>query len=238
MENSGRELLTAAEVARCCQVDMKTIHNWAGRGDLPHFRTPGRHLRFHRRDVLDFLRRYGYPIPTWLAGVPRVMVHGSAALTEALGAALGPEVSVSVCTDPQLFLLSMGATPPDAALLMADEVKEGPIFAAAATALLSASVTWSGVVRFGLGLHWLRAAMVSLLLLAILGVTCISLAVAYQANIVILAGLSLPFILITAYKALSGAYPGHRKLARRVWPVWFYVSVSGVVVYLLISPYY
>ena len=123
MENSGRELLTAAEVARCCQVDMKTIHNWAGRGDLPHFRTPGRHLRFHRRDVLDFLRRYGYPIPTWLAGVPRVMVHGSAALTEALGAALGPEVSVSVCTDPQLFLLSMGATPPDAALLMADEGK-------------------------------------------------------------------------------------------------------------------
>ncbi|MCB0815103.1 MAG: DUF420 domain-containing protein, partial [Flavobacteriales bacterium] len=49
---------------------------------------------------------------------------------------------------------------------------------------------------------------------------------------------SLPFILTTAYRALSGAYPAHRKLARRVWPVWFYVSVSGVVVYLLISPYY
>ena len=55
---------------------------------------------------------------------------------------------------------------------------------------------------------------------------------------IVLAATSLPFILTTAYRALSGAYPAHRKLARRVWPVWFYVSVSGVVVYLLISPYY
>lgn len=55
---------------------------------------------------------------------------------------------------------------------------------------------------------------------------------------IILAGGSLPFILLTAYRALSAQYPAHRKLARRLWPVWFYVSVSGVVVYLLISPYY
>jgi len=55
---------------------------------------------------------------------------------------------------------------------------------------------------------------------------------------IILAAGSLPFILITAYKALSAKYPEHRKLAKRVWPVWFYVSVSGVAVYLMISPYY
>ena len=55
---------------------------------------------------------------------------------------------------------------------------------------------------------------------------------------ILLAATSLPFILLTAYKALSGRYPEHRKLARRVWPVWFYVSVTGVVVYLMISPYY
>jgi len=55
---------------------------------------------------------------------------------------------------------------------------------------------------------------------------------------ILLAGLSLPFILLTAYRALSGEYSHHRKLAKRVWPVWFYVSVTGVVVYLLISPYY
>lgn len=55
---------------------------------------------------------------------------------------------------------------------------------------------------------------------------------------ILLAGLSLPFILLTAYRALSADYPQHRKLAKRVWPVWFYVSVTGVVVYLMISPYY
>jgi putative membrane protein len=55
---------------------------------------------------------------------------------------------------------------------------------------------------------------------------------------IILAATSLPFILITAYKALSGRYPEHRRLAKRVWPVWFYVAVSGVVVYFMISPYY
>jgi putative membrane protein len=55
---------------------------------------------------------------------------------------------------------------------------------------------------------------------------------------ILLAGGSLPFILLTAYRALSADFPAHRKLAKRVWPVWFYVSVTGVVVYLLISPYY
>jgi putative membrane protein len=55
---------------------------------------------------------------------------------------------------------------------------------------------------------------------------------------IVLAGLSLPFILFTAYRALKAEYPAHRKLAKRVWPVWFYVSVTGVVVYFLISPYY
>lgn len=55
---------------------------------------------------------------------------------------------------------------------------------------------------------------------------------------ILLAAGSLPYILFTAYRALSGRYPEHRRLARRTWPVWLYVSVSGVVVYFLISPYY
>lgn len=53
-----------------------------------------------------------------------------------------------------------------------------------------------------------------------------------------LAGIILPFILFTAYRALSGDYKKHQKLARITWPIWFYVAISGVVVYLLISPYY
>lgn len=53
-----------------------------------------------------------------------------------------------------------------------------------------------------------------------------------------LAGLILPFILFTAYRALIAEWPAHRKLARITWPVWLYVSISGVLVYLMISPYY
>lgn len=53
-----------------------------------------------------------------------------------------------------------------------------------------------------------------------------------------LAGIILPFILFTAYRALIGEYEVHKKLVRITWPVWFYVAVTGVLVYLLISPYY
>ena len=53
-----------------------------------------------------------------------------------------------------------------------------------------------------------------------------------------LAGIILPFILFTAYRGLTGEYDKHKKLVRITWPVWFYVAVTGVVVYLLISPYY
>jgi len=53
-----------------------------------------------------------------------------------------------------------------------------------------------------------------------------------------LAGLVLPFILFAAYRALSGDYEKHKKLARRVWPVWLYVAVSGVIIHLMIRPYY
>lgn len=53
-----------------------------------------------------------------------------------------------------------------------------------------------------------------------------------------LAGIVLPFILFTAYRALSGNYERHKKLARITWPLWFYVAVTGVLVYMMISPYY
>ncbi|WP_205508241.1 DUF420 domain-containing protein [Longitalea arenae] len=53
-----------------------------------------------------------------------------------------------------------------------------------------------------------------------------------------LAGIILPFILYTAYRALIGEWGKHVKLARITWPVWLYVSVTGVLVYLMISPYY
>lgn len=53
-----------------------------------------------------------------------------------------------------------------------------------------------------------------------------------------LAGIILPFILFTAYRAMTGDYAKHKKLARITWPIWLYVAISGVVIYLMISPYY
>jgi putative membrane protein len=53
-----------------------------------------------------------------------------------------------------------------------------------------------------------------------------------------LAGIILPFILFTAYRALTGEYARHKKLARITWPIWLYVAITGVIVYLMISPYY
>jgi putative membrane protein len=53
-----------------------------------------------------------------------------------------------------------------------------------------------------------------------------------------LAGLILPFVLFSAYRALTGEFARHKKLVRITWPVWFYVAVTGVIVYWMISPYY
>ena len=55
---------------------------------------------------------------------------------------------------------------------------------------------------------------------------------------ILLAGVSLPFILFTAYRALTGENAAHRKLAKVTWPLWFYVAITGPVVYWMISKYY
>lgn len=48
----------------------------------------------------------------------------------------------------------------------------------------------------------------------------------------------IPFVLITFVRGISGAYQRHKKLARITFPMWLYVAVTGVIVYLMISPYY
>jgi putative membrane protein len=55
---------------------------------------------------------------------------------------------------------------------------------------------------------------------------------------ILLAAIILPFVLFTAYRGLTGEYDKHRRLTRITWPVWLYVSITGVLVYLMISPYY
>ncbi|MDG1475549.1 MAG: DUF420 domain-containing protein [Vicingaceae bacterium] len=48
----------------------------------------------------------------------------------------------------------------------------------------------------------------------------------------------IPLVLFTYVRALSEQFDQHRKLAKITFPIWLYVAVSGVVVYLMISPYY
>jgi len=55
---------------------------------------------------------------------------------------------------------------------------------------------------------------------------------------IVLAATSLPFILWTAYRALTSDFEAHKNLAKKVWPIWFYVAVTGPIVYWMIKPYY
>jgi len=48
----------------------------------------------------------------------------------------------------------------------------------------------------------------------------------------------IPLVLISFVRALSERFDKHRKIARIAYPIWLYVAVSGVLVYLMISPYY
>jgi excisionase family DNA binding protein len=115
----AKELFTASEVARFCQVDLKTIHNWADRGEVRHFRTPGRHLRFRRADVLDFLRKYGYPVPDVLRqGKPSVhVVEEDAATLAIIERVLSGRVEVTSFSDPVDALVAIGSLRPDVIVL-------------------------------------------------------------------------------------------------------------------------
>jgi len=48
----------------------------------------------------------------------------------------------------------------------------------------------------------------------------------------------IPLVMFTFVRALSENFDRHRKLAKITFPIWFYVAVTGVIVYLMISPYY
>lgn len=50
----------------------------------------------------------------------------------------------------------------------------------------------------------------------------------------ILAGVIVPLVLITLNRALRKRFAAHRKIARWTWPLWMYVSVTGVIIYLLL----
>jgi putative membrane protein len=55
---------------------------------------------------------------------------------------------------------------------------------------------------------------------------------------IILAALTLPFILLTFNRAYTDQFDRHKKMARWVFPLWLYVAVTGPVCYLMLKPYY
>lgn len=55
---------------------------------------------------------------------------------------------------------------------------------------------------------------------------------------ILLAAVTVGLVLFTLYFALTEQFQKHRRIARWTYPVWLYVSVTGVIVYFMISPYY
>lgn len=55
---------------------------------------------------------------------------------------------------------------------------------------------------------------------------------------IVLSIIIIPLVLITFVRALAQRFDKHKKLARITFPLWLYVAVTGVIVYLMISPYY
>jgi putative membrane protein len=55
---------------------------------------------------------------------------------------------------------------------------------------------------------------------------------------IVLSGIIVPLVLFTMYRALTGQYEKHKKIAKWTFPIWMYVSITGVLVYIFMQPYY
>ncbi len=55
---------------------------------------------------------------------------------------------------------------------------------------------------------------------------------------IILSVIIIPFVLITLMRAKLGKFSAHKKIAKITFPLWLYVAVTGVIIYIMISPYY
>jgi putative membrane protein len=55
---------------------------------------------------------------------------------------------------------------------------------------------------------------------------------------ILLAIIIVPLVLFTLLRGFQSDFVKHKKIARYTWPIWFYVAVTGVIVYIMISPYY
>ena len=56
--------------------------------------------------------------------------------------------------------------------------------------------------------------------------------------VIVISVFIVPMVLVTYVRAISKMFDKHKKIARITFPIWLYIAVTGVVVYLMISPYY
>ena len=147
---------SAQALANFCEVDLKTIHHWADRGRIPHFRTDGRHLRFRRNDVVRFLRAHGYPLPdTLVRARPTVslalaasLLDGAALSLDELAKRLGSRFSVKRHPNGLAAIAHLVADAPDALVFSLDDPTIG--FPAAISALKEdAATSWVFVAGLG-----------------------------------------------------------------------------------------
>lgn len=118
-QQAPKLVFEASEVADFCATDVATIYTWVKKGEIPYFKTPGGRLRFKREAVLDFLRRYHFPIPAELAqGRPRVIaVDDDASWLTQVKRALGRSFDVTTYKDPYDAMLAIGDEKPDAVVM-------------------------------------------------------------------------------------------------------------------------
>ena len=91
MKNSGGGPLKVGEAARHCRVSRFTVLKWVRDGKLRAFTTPGGHHRIERKDLVQFLHEYGFPVPEGLTreSLPRILlVDDEEGVTEFLARAL------------------------------------------------------------------------------------------------------------------------------------------------------
>jgi len=55
---------------------------------------------------------------------------------------------------------------------------------------------------------------------------------------ILLSIIIIPMVLFTYVRALAGQFDRHKKLSKITFPIWLYVAITGVIVYLMIAPYY
>lgn len=142
-------LYTAQDVARFCQVDLKTVHTWANAGKIPHHRTTGRHLRFRHGELVAFLRSHGYPLTEAIRRArPSVSFAADEALVERIGRRLEARFEVRTFASGIEAIAHLVASQPDALVLQLDDPtwpKEHTL-----TALKRApSTSWATIVVVG-----------------------------------------------------------------------------------------